>query len=280
MMKKILKEPLVHFLFIGALLFLVYGMVNTEENESEIAIDDNLVNELVAKWELKRNRQPTLEEMEGLIDQYIQQEVLYREALAMNLDHNDEIVKRRLAQKMEFISDGLAESLQPTKEILVGYYEENKSNYKKDPLYTLKQVYFSEDKRDNALADASKALLSESPESLGDQLSLPKAYTETSSYHIARDFGAVFTQSLDTLEIGKWTGPIYSGFGVHLVLIEAKNEAGFYAFEEVQEKVIVDYNFKASNDFKAELITTLLKNYKVTINVADVNLKKGLDEKF
>jgi hypothetical protein len=279
-MKKILKEPLLHFLLIGALLFLIYGMVNTEKNESEISIDDNLVNELVAKWELKRNRQPTLEEMEGLINQYIQQEVLYREALAMNLDHNDEIVKRRLAQKMEFISDGLAESLQPTKEILVGYYEENKSNYKKDPFYTLKQVYFSEDKRNNAHADASKALLSKSPETLGDQLSLPKEYTDASSYQIARDYGSVFAKSLDSLETGKWSGPIYSGFGVHLVLIEEKKEAGFYNFEEVQEKVTVDYNFDASNDFKAELITTLLKNYNIKIDVTDVNLKKGLDEKF
>lgn len=218
--------------------------------------------------------------MEGLIDQYIQQEVLYREALVMKLDHNDEIVKRRLAQKMEFISDGLAESLQPTKEILVGYYEDNKSNYKKDPLYTLKQVYFSEDKRDNAKADASKALLSESPETLGDQLSLPNEYIETSSYQIARDYGAVFTKSLDSLELGKWTGPIHSGFGVHIVFIENKKEAGFYSFEEAQEKITVDYNFKASNDFKAELITTLLKDYKVNVDVTDVNLKKGLDEKY
>lgn len=279
-MRKISKEPLLHFLLIGAILFLIYGLVNTEQDESEITIDDNLVNELVAKWELKRNRQPTLEEMEGLIDLYIQQEVLYREALLMNLDHNDEIVKRRLAQKMEFISDGLAESLQPTKEMLVAYYDNNKENYNKEPSYTLKQVYFSEDKRNNALVDASNALISKSPETLGDQLSLPKEYIDASSYQIARDYGSVFAKSLDSLELGKWTGPIHSGFGVHIVFIEEKKEAGFYTFEEVDEKINVDYNFDASNDFKAELITTLLKNYKVIIDVADVNLKKGLDEKF
>ena len=93
-MKKILKEPLIHFLLIGALLFLVYGMVNTEKDETEIAIDDNLINELAAKWELKRSRQPTLAEINGMVEKYIEQEILYREALAMNLDHNDEIDRR------------------------------------------------------------------------------------------------------------------------------------------------------------------------------------------
>ena len=112
-MKRIISEPLFQFLTIGALLFFVYGLINTEESRNEIVVDTNLINELVAKWELKRNRQPSLQELKGLVNQYIEQEVLYREALAMNLDHNDEIVKRRLAQKMEFLSDGLAELLQP-----------------------------------------------------------------------------------------------------------------------------------------------------------------------
>jgi hypothetical protein len=279
-MKRILKEPFIHFLLIGGLLFLLYGMLNTERDESEIVIDENLVNELVAKWELQRNRQPTLEELENLIDEYIQQEVLYKEALVMKLDHNDEIVKRRLAQKMEFISDGLTESLQPTKEMLMAYYEKNKSNYKKDPSYTFRQVYFSADERNNALADATNALVSKSPKTLGDELLLPGEYTHASSYQIANDLGSAFAQRLDSLEVGQWTGPITSSYGVHIVFIKEKKGGGYYTFEEVGEKVTVDYNFDASNDFKEELITSLLKNYTVVIDVADVNLKNELNEKF
>ncbi len=279
-MKKILKEPLVHFLLIGALLFLVYGMVNTEQDKTEISIDDNLINELAAKWELKRNRQPTLEEINGMVDQYIEQEVLYREALAMNLDHNDEIIKRRLAQKMEFISDGLAESLQPTEEVLIEYYENHKEIYKKEPIYTLQQVYFSNDKRTDAIGDASSALTTESPESFGDNLSLPRQYTDASAFLIARDYGSAFTKSLDSLETGKWAGPIISGFGVHIIFIKEKKPAGYYTFKEVAEKVNVDYNFDASNEFKTELIITFLKNYNININVSDANLKKSLDEKY
>ena len=157
-MKKILKEPLLHFLLIGAVLFLVYNLVNTEQKENEIIIDDNLINELAAKWELMRNRQPNLQELKSLVASFIEQEILYREALAMNLDHNDEIVKRRLAQKMEFISDELAEVLQPTEEMLKEYYEKNIENYTKPSVFTFKQVYFSQDKRTSAVEDAKRIL--------------------------------------------------------------------------------------------------------------------------
>ncbi len=198
----------------------------------------------------------------------------------MKLDHNDEIVKRRLAQKMEFISDGLAESLQPTKEMLMAYYEKNKSNYKKDPSYTLRQVYFDADERKNALADAMNAMVSKSPETLGDELLFPGEYVEASSYQIANDLGSASAQRLDSLAVGQWTGPIHSSYGVHIVFIEEKKEAGYYTFEEVGEKVTVDYNFDASKDFKDELIASLLKNYSVVIDVADMKLKNELNEKF
>ncbi len=279
-MKKLLKEPLIHFLLIGGLLFLVYELVNTDQTEDVISIDTNLINELTAKWELKRNTKPSLEEISGMVEQYVEQEVFYKEALAMNLDHNDEIVKRRLAQKMEFISDGLAESLQPTEDILIDYYEKQKNNYKKEPIYSLQQIYFSNNTRTDALAEATNALNSDSPENLGDNLSLPSNYTDESALKISRDFGSDFASSLDTLETGKWSGPIHSGFGVHIVFIKDKKEAGHYRFDEIKERVNVDYNFDASNEFKAELIKTLLKKYSVKIDIENATLKKELDEKF
>ena len=193
-MKKILKEPLFQFLLIGLGLFLLYNLVKTEEAENEIVIDTFLMNELVAKWQMKRTREPSLQEMKGLIELYIEQEVMYREALAMNLDHNDEIIKRRLAQKMEFISDEFAESLQPTGKMLKDYYQEHKESYLKPSVYSLKQVYFSEDKRANAVENAKKAIEEENPENFGDQLSLPSNYTNTSADKIAIDFGFAFAR--------------------------------------------------------------------------------------
>lgn len=279
-MKKLLREPLVHFLLIGLGLFFIYGLVNTKPIQNEIIIDDGLINEIVAKWELQRDRKPTLEELSGLVNEFVEQEVLYQEALSMNLDHNDEIVKRRLAQKMEFISDGLAESLQPTEDILKKYFEDNKDNYLKDPVYDISHVYFSQEKRSDAFSDAQNALKSVSKEGLGDPISLPKTYTEASAFLISRDYGTSFAKSLDTLEIGKWSGPVISGMGVHLVFIKDKKAGGLYDFETVKDKVIVDYNFEASNDFKKELISTLLKGYKVNIDIESKKLKKVLDEKY
>ena len=279
-MKKILKEPLLHFLLIGFGLFFIYGLVNTKPDQNEIIIDDGLINEIVAKWELQRNRQPTLEELSGLVNEFVEQEVLYQEALEMNLDHNDEIVKRRLSQKMEFISDGLAESLQPTEDMLKKYFEDKKDNYSKDPVYTMLQIYFSQDKRSDAYGDAKNALKSVSMEGLGDPISLPKTYTNASAFAISRDYGTSFAINLDTLEVGKWTGPINSGLGVHLVFIKEKKAGGLYTFEEVKDKVIVDYNFEASNDFKKELIATLLKGYKINVEIESEKLKKALNERY
>ena len=113
-MKNFLKEPLVHFLMIGVALFFLYSIVGTNEIDNKIIINQYDLNEIVAKWNLQWQRDPTPQELKGLLDNYIKEEIYYREALAMNLDHNDEIIRRRLAQKMKFLSQDLAESSDPT----------------------------------------------------------------------------------------------------------------------------------------------------------------------
>lgn len=278
-MKRLLKEPLFHFLIIGTLMFLVYGLLNPQPTKNEISVDDNLVNELIAKWELQRSRQPTTEELADLVEQTIEQELMYQEALAMNLDHNDEIVKRRLAQKMEFISNNMSEALQPTDEILKQYYENQKENYKKPSYYSLKQVFFNENRK-SAEADALQALKSDSPEILGDPSLLPNSYTNESALKIARDFGGMFETSLPSAPLNKWYGPLKSEYGYHLVNVSERKSPGYYSFEEVKDKIAVDYNFDAGNEFKKELIASLLKNYTVHLDIKNKDLKAILDEKY
>jgi hypothetical protein len=140
--------------------------------------------------------------------------------------------------------------------------------------------YFSEDKRHNATSDAIAALKNENPLELGDNISLPNSYTNESAFKIARDYGRVFTNALDSLETQLWVGPIKSGFGIHLVYISEKKDAGYYEFNEIANKVSTDYNFEASNNFKQELIASLLQHYEIYIDVADVTLKKELDETY
>lgn len=279
-MKEILKEPLIHFLLIGGFLFVLYMMVNPLESENEIVIDDPLINELTAKWELKRGRNPSFQELQGLVKHYIEQEVLYQQALALNLDHNDEIVKRRLAQKMEFLSDGLAESLQPTEEMLQAYYEKHQSDYPKPPVYTMKLVYFDKTVRSDAHNDALAAMNTQNPQDSGDKISISQAYEAVNAIGIARDYGRVFTAAIDSLPIGKWSGPVVSGYGLHLVNISKKEPGGFYSFEEVADKVSVNYNYEASQDFKTALTKSLLKNYTIRFDIQNLKLKEELDEKF
>jgi hypothetical protein len=277
---KIIKEPLLQFILIGAVLFIVYNLLNMKQVKDKIVIDSFLINELSAKYKMQWKHEPGLKELTGLIDTYVEQEVLYREALSMNLDRNDEVIKRTLAKKMEFLSDDLSESLEPTESMLRTYYETHKDNYVKPPFYSLKQVYFSTDKRSEAWKDAEKALSEKQPENSGDLLPIPMQYSNTNATKLALDFGQGFAAALDSLPIGKWTGPVKSGLGVHLVFILDKYPSGFFSFEEVANKVKVDYSFETSTAFRKELIATMLKKYTINIDVSDVELNKALHEKF
>jgi parvulin-like peptidyl-prolyl cis-trans isomerase-like protein len=279
-MKRIIKEPLFQFVLIGISLFFLYGLINSEDERGEITIDDALIGSLSKSWESLRSRKPTLEELLGLIDKHVEQEVFYLEALNKNLDANDEIIKRRLAQKMEFISDELAETLQPTEEVLRSYFERNKENYRKPAVYSLSQVFFSENKRTDAFEDAEKAMSQSNPVGSGDRLSLPEVYNNTNSLKLASDFGTPFAQALDSLPIGKWAGPISSGFGVHIIYINTKENEDYFEFEDVARNVSNDYNYFAANDFKAQFISQLLKSYKVNLQVENQLLKTSLSEKY
>lgn len=277
---KIFKEPLLQFLLIGAGLFFVYNILNAKKSNDEIVIDSNIINEISAKYKMQWNREPGLQELSGLIETYLEQEVLYREAKTMNLDQNDEIIKRRLAQKMEFLSDDVSGSLEPDENALRTFYETHKDYYAKPVDYSLKQIYFSNDKRRDAWNDANLALSENRTENSGDPISIPFQYINTGADKIALELGSKFASELDSLPAGKWTGPVRSGLGVHIVFIEEKKPSGFYSFEEVSDKVKVDYSFDAGNTFRKELISAMLKNYKVVIDVPEPELKEVLSEKY
>jgi len=159
-MKKLIKEPLVHFLLIGLGIFLIYGWVSDEQSdENKIIIDDNHLSHLVSIWELQWNRPPTEEELQGILESYLKQEIFYREALKMNLDHNDEVVKRRLAQKMEFLSDDLSTLVDPaTDEKLQAFYKENEEKYQVPYQFSFNQVVFTGDRHQDPESAARKAL--------------------------------------------------------------------------------------------------------------------------
>lgn len=273
-MKKIIREPLLHFVLIGAVFFLLYGWVgeNTLEKDA-IVIDENDLEEIVSKFEMQLGRMPSEDEMIALVSTKIEEEVFYKEALKMNLDHNDEILKRRLSQKMKSLTKDIATVIEPTEEELRQYHKEHAANYLTEANYSFHQLFFSPDTRENWRKDALLALNKLKDQSLdaglntGDPIAVPKTFENTSAFHISRQMGQAFTTALEALKTDQWQGPVESGYGAHLVYITAKTDAKPASFDSVKEKVLQDYSFDKQQEVKAAIYTEFIQKYEVAIDI-------------
>ncbi|WP_053970901.1 peptidyl-prolyl cis-trans isomerase [Mangrovimonas sp. ST2L15] len=279
-MKQLLKEPLIHFFLLGALLFVLYSQVNKSDTEQDIVIDNADVEHMAELWRMQWQRPPTTEELQGLIDKYVNQEVLYREALRMNLDHNDEIVKRRLAQKMEFLGQDLSGLVSPASEKnLKAYFEAHQKDFETPYLYSFYHVIFTPDNHTNP-SEKAKTVLREFKETsplkmktYGDNFPLDFEISDTDAFFLKREFGEQFSKQLETLPTGQWTGPIVSGYGVHLVYIESRTPPSIPNFIDVKDEVQREYEYQMEQESQEAILKALRDNYKVRIT-AD-NLEKA-----
>jgi len=244
-----LREPLLHFLLIGAAIFAIYAHVRGGETENTnykivLSLDDlkQLDISFVSQW----HRQPTAEEFTGLVEQFIRQEILYREALAMGLDKDDTIVKRRMAQKMEFLSEDVKSAHEPTTEELKAWYAENSEKFALPDRATFRHLYFSFDNHGtNAQKAAETALqrIAEMSQEDGakkadaDPFMFQDYYGDRAPYQLAKEFGPSFATGMFKLKPGAWQGPIESGYGWHLVWIESIAPGGVPPFEDVEPDV-------------------------------------------
>ena len=273
-MKKIFKEPFIHFILIGAALFLLYGMVNkTSDSKNTIVINDFDVESIISKWEMQWKRLPTEQELQKLIELNIKQEIFYQEALKMNLDHNDEIIKRRLAQKMEFLSNDIASLVEPTDEDLEKYFQEHIEKYQLPYSYSLYQITFSRDKREDNYKDALEVLEKfpdasfEEMNRKGDNLPFSYFFENINADELGLQLGSKFSEALQQQETGKWTGPIPSGFGYHLIYIINKENPKAPEFESVKNAVLRDYEFDMQNNVKEQIYEELKKNYTIQLDI-------------
>ena len=273
-MNKILKEPLLHFLLIGAALFILFNQFSgAESRQDTIVIDDSDIDRMMSTWQMQWQRPPTQKELNGLVSQHLKQEVYYREALKMQLDHNDEIVKRRLYQKLEFLMDDIAEMDEPTEEEIKEYYKEHIDKYLHPPQISLTSIYFNPDKREDARADALKAL-SELPkeptyatvEEFGDVSFVPALFEKIDANKLGQTMGLDFAESVFDLETGSWQGPLLSGYGVHLVYITDKIDSEEGAWEEVRRRVLIDFSYDRQIDYGEAVYKELQKHYKVVFD--------------
>jgi peptidyl-prolyl cis-trans isomerase C len=282
---KLLREPFVQFMFIGAFIYLLFGVfaepVVVEDDDKTIIVSTGEVAWMKSAWEKRWNRPPTEAEFDGLIQQYIKETVLYREALTMGLNKHDQVIRRRLAQKLEFLAKDLVNLIPPTDDELLAYFEVHLERYQAPIRYTFTQVFIDPDKRGDATlddAEAIKATLISQGESAvenagaqGDSFMLQNYYPEKDRIEIQKQFGSGFTDSLIELSPEKWHGPVLSGYGVHLVYVASISEPPAPIFAEVRERVVQDWTADKSEELNARFYTSLRDQYTVVIEVPELN---------
>ena len=245
-----LREPLLHFLLLGGILFAAYAYFErgsgAAEASKQIRLTPDDVLAMGTYFQSQWRRMPAPEEFGRLLEDKIQVEVLYREALAMGLDKNDTIVKRRMAQKMQFLAEDVAAAREPDRAELEAWYAKNAGMFALPGRISFRQIYFSPDRRgEHAREDAVKALAklagqpvdSKLAASFSDPFMLQDYYGDRSPGQLAKEFGPVFAQAIFRTKPGAWYGPVESGFGWHLVFVDSFVPGRSPAFAEVESDV-------------------------------------------
>ncbi len=277
MLKKWLREPLLHFLLIGAALFVFYNLQSDDsaDDSNNIAITESDIDRLITLWERKWQRLPTEAELEGLIEAQIREEVLYREALAMGLDQNDTIVRRRLAQKVEFISADLASQVEPSDADLQTYLDAHTDKFAVPARISFQQIYLNADQRGNNVEKDANRLLDElaRPEAsvdimaAGDPFMFGQQHEQLTEHGVARLFGQQFAEKIFELPVGRWHGPVISGYGLHLVYVDAKNEAKTSTLDEVRDKVRDEWLAQQRRKMDQVFYSELRKRYDIKVEM-------------
>lgn len=276
MIKRMLKEPLLHFLLLGAGLFVVYSLMQKPDGggePGEIVVTQGQIEHLASGFAKTWQRPPTPAEMTGLVRDRIREEVYYREAMAMGLDKDDTIIRRRLRQKMEFISEDIAAQAEPTRVELNAYLQAHPEKFLTEPRFSFSQVYLNPEKHgDNLASDAAQILVqlnqAESkadPATLSDAFMLGQQFTTVRSSEVANLFGKSFAAKLDELISGQWQGPVESGYGMHLVRISERTEGRLPSLEEVRDLVQQEWAHSRRLEANEQFYQDLLKRYTVTI---------------
>jgi parvulin-like peptidyl-prolyl isomerase len=272
---RFLREPLLHFLLLGALLF-AFGAISREAAPPSdvIRISNAEIDRLRAQWTKQSQRPPAPAEMQGLIKAHVREEVLYREALAMGLDQGDGIIRRRLAQKLEFLIQDLAAAREPSEAELSAFFEERQAAYRLPARVSFSQLFFNPDRRGRAaeadaglvLADLRAGTLPAAAADQGDRFLMGESYSEQSAQDVEAVFGPKFARTLFEVAPGDgWSGPIASSYGWHLVRIEARSAARQPLLTEVTDQVWHDWSYEQRRDANAAVIDRLVARYELVI---------------
>jgi hypothetical protein len=269
------KEPIVQFLALGTALFLLHGLLRPPGAApgGEIVVSDARAAALAATFARTWQRPPTRSELEALIDDHIRTEVLVREALALGLDRDDTIIRRRLRQKMEFLSEEQAAQTTPSARDLRAYLAAHPEQFRADPRISFRHLFLDPQKRGDALdADADELLRrlnspspAADPTGLGDPLVLVEPIlTDMPRAEVAALLGGSFADRLVELTPGRWAGPIESGYGLHLVRVEELIPGELPPLERIRPQVEREWRAARSKEREEAFYRRLEGKYAIS----------------
>jgi hypothetical protein len=269
--RKLLGEPMLHFVLIGIALFGAYRWVSSDDSGGRrIAITQGVVDDLVTQHVAARGREPSTTELNHLIESYVRDEILYREGVKLGLERDDVVVKRRVRQKIELIAEEDASTRAPTDADLSSYLTANQARFVQPAILTFEQVFLGQPTSDSGVVHAV-ALTREGlrsgadPEKLGKPTLLPYRMTLTPADLVARDFGASFAAALERVPVGEWVGPIDSSFGAHYVRVLDRTPAVAPQLTAVRDQVVREWENERRQRARNDAYTKMRGEYQVSI---------------
>lgn len=266
LLRRLCAEPFVQFLCLGALIFVLHQHFGADRAAYRIDVRVSDIERLRVQAQKQWGKEPDAAQLNDLLQAYIREEVLYRQALATGMDKDDVIVRRRLAQKMEFLAQ--ADVREPSAEEILAFYQQHPERYGAPAEVAFKQVYLSQERHGSALtADAEHALaqLRNGQTVPSDNLMLPDEFTAQDQPKVARDFGDAFAAALFALPVGTWSGPLRSPYGLHLVWVTQQAGQRLESFAAVRDKVRADLANQRLSEARDAAYQQLLSRYQVNI---------------
>ena len=270
-MRKLLSEPMLHFAVIGVALFAGYRLlVPNEPAGRAVVVTDGVVRDLVTQYVAARGREPSSIETDQLIESWVHDEILYREGVALGLDRDDAVVKRRVRQKFEIMAEEDAVTGPPADADLSAYLAKNPERFAQPAILTFEQVYLgppgsSPDVIQIAAVTGESLRRGANPEALGRPTLLARQMRDAPADLVARDFGGAFAAALERVRVGEWSGPIESSFGAHYVRVSRRTPAAVAELSAVRDQVIREWENDRRQRARVEAYARIRAGYDITI---------------
>ncbi len=274
MLKRLLQEPLIHFTVFALVIFGAYALISPQREiaPGQILITSGKIDQITSLFAKTWQRPPTVVELKGLIDDYVKEEIYYREAKELGLDTDDTVIRRRLRFKMEFLNDAAVDSLSPSDAELEKYLKAHASKFEIDGMTAFQQIFLNPDRHGDKIDQDAAAILqvlranpATDPATLGDASLLPAELPLTNKTSIGQTFGAEFADALDLATLGQWMGPLKSGLGLHIVRVAERKAGRSPDLREVRDDVVREWNHDKRKELENSRLQELLKRYEVII---------------